>query len=435
LFDLGLEGGTVVTAAGRARANVYVSGGRIASVGADREPARERIDADGLLVMPGMVDAHVHFMDPSATDREDFATGSAAAARAGVTTVVEHTHSGPVRTAAELRDKAAYLAGRSRVDFALGAHAWPGMAGEVAPLWRAGAAFMKAFTCTTHGVPGHSPADLLALFQAVAAAGATCLVHCEEESLTAAAERALRASGRQDGGVIPAWRSREAELVAVATAAQLAASAAASVVVAHASNPLVPELARPACLVETCPQYLTLFEGEAVEAGALRKFTPPARPTSRPGRRHRLRLLRPRPGHAGPEARRVDLGRPLRPARDRHHVLGAAGRSPRRPADVRAGGGPVLGDAGPYLRPPSPQGQPGRGRGCRPLGGGPGAALDGPRRGRGLEGRLVAVRRPHVHRPDRQDVAARPRPRARRRRLLERKRGDRYLGGMTGSRR
>jgi dihydroorotase len=139
---------------------------------------------------------------------------------------------------------------------------------------------MKAFTCTTHGVPGHSPADLLALFQAVAAAGATCLVHCEEESLTAAAERALRASGRQDGGVIPAWRSREAELVAVATAAQLAASTGASVVVAHASNPQVPELARPACLVETCPQYLTLFEREAVEAGALRKFTPPARARS-----------------------------------------------------------------------------------------------------------------------------------------------------------
>ncbi len=280
MFDLGLEGGTVVTAAGRARAHVYVSGGRIAAVGAVREPARERVDAGGLLVMPGMVDAHVHFMDPSATDREDFATGSAAAARAGVTTVVEHTHSGPVRNAAELREKAAYLAGRSQVDFALGAHAWPGMADQVAPLWRSGAAFIKVFTCATHGVPGHSPADLLALFQAAAAAGATCLVHCEEESLTAAAERALRASGRQDGGVIPAWRSREAELVAVATTAQLARSSGARVVVAHASNALVPELARPACLVETCPQYLTLFEREAVEEGALRKFTPPARARS-----------------------------------------------------------------------------------------------------------------------------------------------------------
>jgi dihydroorotase len=277
MYDLGVEGGTVVTARGREPAHLYVAGGRIAEVGRERRAARDRIDASGLLVMPGMVDAHVHFMDPSATEREDFPAASAAAARAGVTTVIEHTHSGPVRSAEELRDKAAYLTGRSQVDFALGAHAWPGMAVQVAALWAAGAAFLKAFTCTTHGIPGHSPADLLSLFQGAAAAGATCLVHCEEESLTAAAERDLRQAGREDGGVIPAWRSREAELVAVVGAAQLARSAGARVVVAHASQPDVVTAARPSCRVETCPQYLTLLEKEVLEQGALRKFTPPAR--------------------------------------------------------------------------------------------------------------------------------------------------------------
>src|SRR5438132_1269872 len=277
MFDLGVEGGTVVTARGRRRANVYVTGGRIAEVAEQLRPARERVDAAGLLVMPGMVDVHVHFMDPSAIDREDFVTGSAAAARAGVTTVIEHTHSGPVRTPDDLRAKADHLAGRSRVDFCLAAHAWPGMVDQVGPLWRAGAAFIKVFTCTTHGVPGHTPADLLRLFGAAAESGATCLVHCEEESLTAAAERELRLAGRVDGGVIPAWRNREAELVAVATTAQLARSAGARVVVAHASNPEVVDLARPACVVESCPQYLTLLEAEVVEQAALRKFTPPAR--------------------------------------------------------------------------------------------------------------------------------------------------------------
>jgi dihydroorotase (multifunctional complex type) len=279
-FELGVEGGTVVTSTGRWRANVYVSGGRIAEVTEQGRPARENVDAEGMLVMPGMVDAHVHFMDPSATDREDFITGTSAAARAGVTTVIEHTHSSPVRTPTDLHAKAEHLAGRSFVDFALGAHAWIGMAEEVAPLWRAGAAFVKAFTCTTHGVPGHSPAELLTLFRAVAAIGGTCLVHCEEESLTAAAERELRQAGRSDGGVIPAWRNREAELVAVATTAQLAGRTGARVVVAHASNPEVLDLARPVCLVESCPQYLTLLEAEVLEQGSLRKFTPPARAES-----------------------------------------------------------------------------------------------------------------------------------------------------------
>ena len=75
--------------------------------------------------MPGMVDTHVHLMDPSATEREDFPTGTAAAAIAGVTTIIEHAHGGPVREPGELRAKAEYLRDRSYVDFGLAAHAWP----------------------------------------------------------------------------------------------------------------------------------------------------------------------------------------------------------------------------------------------------------------------------------------------------------------------
>lgn len=280
MVDLGIEGGTVITSRGQLRANVYVSDGKISAVTGDLMPANERVDAGGLFVMPGMIDAHVHFMDPSATEREDFITGSRAAAGAGVTTVIEHTHSGPVRTAADLQEKAAYLRGRSHVDFALGAHAWVEMADQVGPVWRAGAAFIKAFTCTTHGVPGHNPAQLLTLMQACAEAGATCLVHCEEESLTANAAIALHHAHREDGGIVPAWRNREAELVAVATAAELAHSSGARVVVAHASNQEVLSLARPSCLIESCPQYLMLLEAEVLDKGSLRKFTPPARARS-----------------------------------------------------------------------------------------------------------------------------------------------------------
>jgi dihydroorotase (multifunctional complex type) len=280
MVDLSIEGGTVVTSRGRSRANIYVTDGKITAVSEERIPARERVDAEGLLVMPGMVDAHVHFMDPSAQEREDFITGSRAAAGAGVTSVIEHAHSGPVRTAEDLREKAAYLTGRSSIDFALGAHAWVDMADEVEPLWHAGAAFMKAFTCTTHGVPGHNPAQLLTLFRACADVGAVCLVHCEDESLTTSAAAALRKSGRGDGGIVPVWRNREAELVAVATSAQLARSSGARVVVAHASNTEVLSVARPSCLVESCPQYLTLLEDEVLDQGSLRKFTPPARARS-----------------------------------------------------------------------------------------------------------------------------------------------------------
>lgn len=192
----------------------------------------------------------------------------------------EHSHGPPVRTAADLREKAEYLRDRSRVDFARAAHAWPGYAEQAAETWRAGAAFLKAFTCTTHGVPGHDAARLAELFEAAAGAGAICLLHCEEETLTAAAEERLRAAGRSDGGVIPEWRNREAEETAVAVAATLAPRSGVSAILAHASHPEVIDLAG-GIVGEACPQYLALLEEEVIELGALRKFTPPARARTR----------------------------------------------------------------------------------------------------------------------------------------------------------
>jgi dihydroorotase (multifunctional complex type) len=283
MFDLGVEGGLLVTPAGRFPLNIYVENGRIAALTPDRQPARQRIDSAGLLVMPGMVDTHVHLMDPGQLDREDFPTGTAAAARAGVTTIIEHTHGAPVRTVEDLAAKRDYLADRSRVDFGLAAHAWPDRIDQVEPLWAAGAAFFKVFTCTTHGVPGFDTANLRALLQRVAICDAICLIHSEDEALTASAEQELKASGRVDGGVIPGWRHRDAELVALATTALLARRTGARVVAAHVSSPegiAVVERERregARVVVECCPQYFSLLEQEALEFGAFRKFTPPAR--------------------------------------------------------------------------------------------------------------------------------------------------------------
>lgn len=282
-FELAIEGGTVVTPRGRSRRNVYVAGGTVGAVTADRLEASERIDATNLLVLPGGVDTHVHLMDPAATDREDFPTGTSAAARAGVTTVIEHTHAGPVRTPADLLEKRRYLQDRSVVDYALAAHAWPDRIDQVGPLWRSGVAFVKVFTCTTHGVPGFDAGALLRLFRSSAAAGAICLVHCEDETITADAERALRAAGRDDPSVIVEWRSRESELTALAVVAQLSRLTGARIVTAHVSHVeavVVVDRERVAgapIRVESCPQYLALMEDEIVEHGAFRKFTPPAR--------------------------------------------------------------------------------------------------------------------------------------------------------------
>jgi dihydroorotase (multifunctional complex type) len=284
--DLGIQGATVVGPSGQARLHVYLRQGRVAAVTPERRDAAVTVDATGLYLLPGMVDTHVHLMDPGPTEREDFPTGTTAAAVHGVTTIVEHTHAHPVRTVEELEEKRRYLRDRGHVDYGLAAHVWPDRIGRLGELWAAGVAFFKIFTCTTHGVPGLDAAHLLAALEELARSGATALIHCEDESITEEAERALRQAGRQDGAVLFEWRSREAELVAAQTAALLTGIARARATIAHVSHPAVADrvaaerAAGADVAAEACPQYFLLREDEVLEKGAFRKFTPPARARS-----------------------------------------------------------------------------------------------------------------------------------------------------------
>jgi dihydroorotase (multifunctional complex type) len=281
--DLLISGGIVVSPSGRRRTDVAVRDGRILALNPGDVSARKTVDATGLLLLPGGVDTHVHLMDPGNTEREDFPSGTRAAAAAGTTTIIEHSHGQPVRTVADLHAKIRHLNGRSNVDFGLAAHAWPGHIGGTGPLWRAGTCFFKVFTCTTHGVPGHDAAALRGHLCATADLGAISLIHCEDESLTATAEALLRAEGRHDGAIVPEWRNRDAEVAAAAVTALLARRTGAHVTVAHVSHPevagyLAAERGRGAHIsAETCPQYLLLREHDVLKHGAFRKFTPPAR--------------------------------------------------------------------------------------------------------------------------------------------------------------
>jgi dihydroorotase (multifunctional complex type) len=283
-FDCEIANATLLEPKGRYRGTIAISGERV--VGILEEPsgnAARTIDAEGLVALPGMVDQHVHFMDPGDNAREDFIRGSSAAAVGGVTTVVEHTHSNPVLTAEDLREKREYLKDRSVIDFGLMAHVFPDTIKHVPDLWEDGVAIFKAFTCTTHGVPGLLPDDLLRLFRSLFEAGARGLVHCEDEFITEDNEERLHAALRKDYGVVPEWRSTEAELVAVNTVALLARLTGANITVAHASQPDVIDLVRrerelgATLSIESCPQYFYINSSEVREYGPTRKFTPPAR--------------------------------------------------------------------------------------------------------------------------------------------------------------
>jgi dihydroorotase (multifunctional complex type) len=282
--DCEIVNATVITPQGRFQGTIAIDDGRIAGLLAEPSGnAARTIDAEGLFALPGMVDQHVHFMDPGNTTREDFVHGSSAAAVGGVTTVIEHTHSNPVLTPDDFREKVAHLRDRSVIDYGLMAHVFPDTIEHVPALWEDGVAMFKAFTCTTHGVPGLLPDDLLRLFRSLSETGARALVHCEDEFITEDNEERLRAALRDDYGVIPEWRSTEAELVAVNTVALLARLTGAKITVAHASQPGVVDLVRrerelnAPLSIESCPQYFYLDSDDVRKHGPTRKFTPPAR--------------------------------------------------------------------------------------------------------------------------------------------------------------
>jgi dihydroorotase (multifunctional complex type) len=282
--ELVVRNGSVVTPEATVRADVLVRAGRVLDVVEGWSgSARSTIDATGLWVFPGMIDTHVHLMEPGDPSRETFAEGTAAAARSGVTTIIEHTHGWPVNELTRLSEKRSHLIGRSHIDYSLAAHVWPDRLDQLEPLWHAGVGFFKIFTCTTHGVPGLGAERLLDVFGRLAELDARCLVHCEDELMTAASEKLLRSAGRLDPALLTEWRSREAELVAVSQVAAAASLTDAVVRVAHASSPAVVSLISKAradgasLSAETCPQYLLLPEADLLTERALRKFTPPAR--------------------------------------------------------------------------------------------------------------------------------------------------------------
>ncbi len=124
--DLLVAGGEVVVEGRRERVDVEVTGGRVTGlVAPGRGRGDERVDATGLWVLPGMVDLHVHLRDPGAPHKETFATGTAAAAHGGVTTVADMPNTvPPLLTAADLAAKIALAAPQASVDHLL----WAGAA-------------------------------------------------------------------------------------------------------------------------------------------------------------------------------------------------------------------------------------------------------------------------------------------------------------------
>ncbi|MEU7874848.1 allantoinase AllB [Dactylosporangium sp. NPDC049140] len=262
-------------------ATVTVHDGRIAAVGDHgSEVDGPVIDLEGLALLPGLVDTHVHVNEPGRTEWEGFATATRAAAAGGVTTIVDMPLNSlpPTTTVAALREKQAAARGRCHVDVGFWGGAVPGNAADLVPLHEAGVLGFKSFLADS-GVPEFPPLDRAGLAEAFAAVDALFIVHAEDPARLHAA-RPSRAYAD-----FLASRPAAAEVSAVDTALDTARATGRRVHILHLSAADALGSLRRAraegvrATAETCPHYLTLDAGAVPDGATEFKCCPPIRDT------------------------------------------------------------------------------------------------------------------------------------------------------------
>jgi allantoinase len=284
-----IRGKCVVTPEGVRAATVHIRDGTIEAItGYNNLPAGKHVyDAGESVVMPGLVDTHVHINEPGRTVWEGFDTATRAAAAGGVTTLIDMPlNSIPATTTvAALEAKRAAARNKCWVNVGFWGGVVPGNAGELRALHRAGAFGFKCFLVPS-GVPEFAnvnEADLRAALPILAALDAPLLVHAE---LPEPIEKANNKLNKADPAKYRTWllsRPPEAETKAIEMMIRLAHEFKARVHIVHLSSDLSLPLIRRArkqgvrITVETCPHYLFFASGSIPNGRTEYKCAPPIR--------------------------------------------------------------------------------------------------------------------------------------------------------------
>jgi allantoinase len=290
--DLVIWASRVVTPGGVRPAAVSISGGLITAVEpCPHEAAARLAQAPASLValagdevlLPGLVDTHVHVNEPGRTSWEGFASATRAAAAGGITTIIDMPLNSvpPTVSADALRVKREAADGQCHVDVGFWGGAVPGNDRDRAALHAAGVFGLKCFTVDS-GVPEFPPLDDLGLARAMrqaAETGTLLVVHAEDAASIASAPDP---AGSAYAGFLRS-RPDAAETAAIARVLELAHGSGARVHLLHLSSadavPLIEAARRDGVAVtaETCPHYLFLAAEDVPDGATQYKCCPPIR--------------------------------------------------------------------------------------------------------------------------------------------------------------
>lgn len=286
---LHIRNGTLVTNSGLKNASLWIEGGKIEQIGGEL-PETELLDASGMLVFPGFIDAHTHLQrDIGTTSTADtFETGTAAALAGGTTTLIDFACQGKGKTLRQAYEAwSARASGHCSCDWGLHMTVtdWSRETRrELEDLPRAGITSLKAYMAYDN--LRISDSDLRDLLGACRETGLIVGVHCELGYEVSRMTRRLLRQGHRDVRYHPLSRPDTMEAQAIRRALELAGEVGAPLWIVHLSTFSGLQEIRSArragqrVLVETCPQYLTLndevYERESFE-GAKFVCSPPIR--------------------------------------------------------------------------------------------------------------------------------------------------------------
>ena len=287
-LDLVLDGAAVYTPGGLKTVDIGVRGGRTVALGdLKARSAHQRMDLEGLHVLPGVIDTQVHFREPGAEHKEDLESGTRAAAAGGVTAVFEMPNTHPLTTTAEaLGDKLDRAKGRAWTDYAFFMGGTAENAHELGHLERMpGCCGVKIFMGASTG--NLLVADDPGIASVLANGTRRVAVHAEDEPRLK--ERFHLVADGADPAMHPHWRDVEVALTATRRVVALAEQAKRRVHVLHITT--AEEMAflaqhKHLVTVEATPQHLTLSAPDCYQRlGTLAQMNPPIR-----DEHHRLAL-------------------------------------------------------------------------------------------------------------------------------------------------
>lgn len=284
-LDLVVQGGTLVTSRFRARAGIGIKDGKVVAIAAETylPEATQTLDAAGLYVLPGVIDAHVHSRDPGFTHLEDIETASQAAAAGGVTLIIDMPGSDePVLSNVKaFENKVKTVQGRSYVDFALRGAALPENLDDIPALVAAGVVGFKIQMGKSVREPAVDDEVLLDCFERLAAVDRPGGVHAENDGAMNYLTRKLKSQGREDALAHLESRPNMVEAEAIQRAIFFSRYAGNRLHIHHISTregaALLAEAKAQGLPVtgETCPHYLLLDTTDYDSLGSLIKVNPP----------------------------------------------------------------------------------------------------------------------------------------------------------------